>query len=425
MGKGSAPAAPNYSGLIQAANDQSARYAKIMDEQLQFSKDAYAHQLPYTDQIQDINLDTAQNASDFAKSQQAQYQQLYQPLAKKFVGEAQDYASPDKVARARGAAMGAVGAQFDAAGEAAKRNLESYGIDPSATRYQALDVGARTAKAAATAAAGTKSDTDRELAGLGLEAQALNIGNGLPGQVATTNNSGTAAGASGVNSGNSTYGAVAGALGNPTAWGGLSTNALGTAGSLTSQGYQASLGQYTANQNSSSGIGSALGAGLGIASMFFEDGGYVPPEMSPSGGAVTDDIPASVDGSPQPQAAINAGEFIMPQRTTNYYGTKHLQGLIDKADAAMGVEPQPSGPELGPAVGGESPPPVQAGALPINPQPQIRMARGGRVPAIGGAGGRFAGGNSRIGAVPARRQMPSPYPGGSGAGAVRSAIPGV
>lgn len=393
MGKSSsAPQAPDFSGLINAANAQSARYAELMDEQLQFSKDAYAHQLPYTDKIQEIQLDTAQDAAEFAKGQRAQYENLYRPLAEEFVGAARDYTSEDKMARARGTAMATVGAQFDTAGEAAKRSLESFGIDPTATRYAGLDIGARTAKAAATAAAANKSDTDRELTGLGLQSQAINMGNGLPGQVVASQGVGTAAGAAGVGAGNSTYGSFAPALGNPTAWGGLSSNALGQAGSFTNMGYQGQLGQYQANQQNSSGIGSILGIGASLAGKYFgfEEGGLVPeeadgsipmaggvvpPGMSPSGGAMTDDVPAQVGPGPAigggggpPEARINVNEFVLPEDVTMWMGEEKLQKMIMKAreDKAKAV----AQPERRPAVGG-SPPPVQAGALPIRPQPQM------------------------------------------------------
>jgi len=507
MKGGGAPAAPNYSGLIGAATDQANKYNALMQQELDFAKGAYNDQLPYTQKIQALNLDTAQNASDFAKSQQAQYQQLYQPLQAKFVQQAQDYNSPDEVAKARGAAMGTVGQQFDAAGDAAKRSLESYGIDPSATRFAALDVGTRTAKAAATAAAGTQSDVQRQLTGLGLEGQALNIGNGLPGQIAAGQNTSTAAGAAGNAAGNSTYSTYSGALGNPTAFGALGNQSLGLAGQLTGQQYQGQLGQFNANQSASSGIGSLLGAGLGAAgSIFggpiggflgsalgniggsalgggsgitFADGGAVPvagsavpTDMSPSGGAQTDDVSAQVGpalpGAPAPQAKINAGEFIFPKDVANWLGEEKLQKMIVKAreaKAQAGAKPQqapaPSAPSSqalqigGPhmAAGGVVPaparPPMVAAvspassgahqdmALPVRGPalsnrsvPTAHVPRAGiphaNVPRIVVAAPGAGGGAGHISALPVgRRRMPAPYPGGSGAGAVRSAIPGV
>lgn len=53
-----------------------------------------------------------------------------------------------------------------------------------------------------------------------------------------------------------------------------------------------------------------------------EDSHYVDPSLSPSGGEVTDDVPAMV----------NAGEFVIPERTVDWYGEQYFQKLIMKAD---------------------------------------------------------------------------------------------
>ena len=54
--------------------------------------------------------------------------------------------------------------------------------------------------------------------------------------------------------------------------------------------------------------------------------------------ARTDSIPAMIDGE-QP-AALNSGEFVFPTDVTNYYGTKMLGGMIEKArQGANGSKP--------------------------------------------------------------------------------------
>jgi hypothetical protein len=297
-----------------------------------------------------------------------------------------------------------------------------------------------------------------------------------------------------VGSGNSTYSTYSGALGNPAAFGSLANSALGTTGSLMGQSYQNQLGAFNANQNSSSGIGSVLGAGLGMASQFikFKKGGAVPPpsaltigsptsrssvphpgvqmslprnmhryanvplpmkfagggaipmagqtvppQMSPSGGAQTDDVPATVSGGALPaRANINVGEFIMPKDVTNWIGQKALQQQVLKARKEMAspadapAHPQSGSQPVMPQQGAPGAP--NGGALPVGgPRPPVRVAGpshyagGGAVrrPVVAAPGA--AGGAGRSGALPVRPLRPAPYPGGSGAGAVRSAIPGV
>jgi uncharacterized membrane protein YeaQ/YmgE (transglycosylase-associated protein family) len=302
----------------------------------------------------------------------------------------------------------------------------------------------------------------------------------------------TGSGSAGVGSGNSTYSTYSGALGNPAAFGSLANSALGTTGSLMGQSYQNQLGAFNANQNSSSGIGSVLGAGLGAAMMFVKKGGAipdpaalqigsptsrssvphpgvpmslprnmhryanvpvpmkfaggggvpmagqtVPPQMSPSGGAQTDDVPATVLGGALPGVAkINVGEFVMPKDVTNWIGQKALQQQVLKARKEMATpadapaHPQSGGQPVMPQRGAPGAP--NGGALPVGgPRPPVRVAGpshyagGGAVrrPVVAAPGA--AGGAGRFGALPVRPLRPAPYPGGSGAGAVRSAIPGV
>lgn len=71
----------------------------------------------------------------------------------------------------------------------------------------------------------------------------------------------------------------------------------------------------------------------------------IPTSASPSGGAQTDDVSAVGPGNSPMR--VNAGEFILPQRTVQHYGTKFLQNLIAKGDKAQGLPDQgPAGPEM-------------------------------------------------------------------------------
>lgn len=66
-------------------------------------------------------------------------------------------------------------------------------------------------------------------------------------------------------------------------------------------------------------------------------GGMVPPGMSPSGGAVTDDIPAVINdaqGRPAGRAQINDGEFIFSAPAVREIGVDKLRKMHQKAVAA-------------------------------------------------------------------------------------------
>ena len=161
--------------------------------------------------------------------------------------------------------------QFNAARKSALSGLESYGIDPSQTRYGALDLGTRVQQAAATAAAGTQSRRNTEATGLALQGEAINIGKGYPGQVAQSYGTATSAGGAGLGAANQGFATGAGAMGNPTAWGALGNSGLNTGISALHTGYGDELSGVTANNNIQQAgwkmAGSLVGSALGAASM--------------------------------------------------------------------------------------------------------------------------------------------------------------
>lgn len=121
-------------------------------------------------------------------------------------------------------------------------------------------------------------------------------------------------------------GTAAGALATPVAYGTAASNAYMNAAETQNIGYQNEL--QAAQYNYATGPGALL-QGIGsIAGMFsgkggfgFAEGGSVDPELSPSGGAILDDVPAR----------LTAGEFIVDEDTRNWYGEKFFHDLKEKA----------------------------------------------------------------------------------------------
>jgi hypothetical protein len=175
---------------------------------------------------------------------------------------------------------------------------------------------------------------------------------------------------------------------------------------MMTAGWQAQQQKNQQDQQSDSGIGTALGFGASLltapmtgggsvfGSLFAEEGGKiprrfangggipddpmggdpmmggdpgtsVPPELSPSNGAIPDDIPAQVDDGSQIQ--VNAGEFVIPKDVVSWLGEKGMQQFILKARKEMGDPNQaPAQPEPGPgAPPGQPPIPSRGvGAIP-------------------------------------------------------------
>ena len=284
-GKGSAPAPPDYSALA-ASSDTAARLARqTSSEQLDFAKQQYNQQAPLTAQFMQNMMDTSNLSMDaqrqnMANAQNSQdfYTSTYRPIESSFATQAQEYNSPARAAERSAAAQGDVAAAFAGQRSAALQTLEGFNIDPSQTRYGALDLGARISQAAAQAGAGTTSRNQTEATGLALQGEAINIGRGYPGQVAqaygTATNAGNAAagqGGAGINAGLNTSSTYANMMGSPTQWAGLSNQATGMGINAMNTGFGNQMAQFNANtaiaQNQASGLGGLAGAAIGAAAV--------------------------------------------------------------------------------------------------------------------------------------------------------------
>jgi hypothetical protein len=110
-----------------------------------------------------------------------------------------------------------------------------------------------------------------------------------------------------------------------------SNAALGTWGNTLNQGYSNALAGWNAANNTSSGVGSALGGAAGLALAFAADGGMmgegetpggsVPAAASPTGGKGTDDV----------RAALTVGEFVVPKDVVAWMGEKKMHDMIVKS----------------------------------------------------------------------------------------------
>lgn len=336
--KSKAPPPPDYTPIAQAS-EESAKYAfQLGKEQLAWAKQQYAGDRQIIDSVvraamrrQDVN---DQNAAD----DRSRYERLYQPLEDTAIKEARDFASPERERFEMARAEASVAQQAEAARRNATQNLESYGVDPSSTRFAALDLGARVQQAAAQAGAGNQARAQTEAIGRSLRSEAINVGRGYPGQVAGTYATALQSGAQGANTALAGTASGANTMGTGAQWTGMGNQALGTWGNTLNMGYQNQLGQYQANQQSSSGLGSLLGAGMGLLGSSTNaagasglallglaeggsvtPGGNVPTEASPTRGQAIDDVPAR----------LTAGEFVVPKDVASWKGEEFFQKLID------------------------------------------------------------------------------------------------
>jgi hypothetical protein len=371
MGKKSdAPKPPDY-GPLAAASEKSAAYAYDLAKQQQaWAEKVYADNKGVSDIIIDKALGELDRQSADAQRARERYQSLFEPLEEQLAQEAQEYSTPERQEMEAGKAEADVAAQFATARQTAQDRLEAYGVDPSSTRSGALDLGTRVAEAAAQASAGNQARTQVENTGRALRSEAINVGRGYPGQINASSAAAGQAGNQAVNTGLATTASGAQTMGTGQGWQQLGNSAIGTWGDILNTGYGNQLDAWKANQEASSGWGSALGLVGGLASKAFalaeggaipDPGRSVPVEASPSGGEVTDDVPATIEGAIP--ARLNAGEFVIPKDVMAWMGEKGMQQLIMKARKEMngGDETRPAQPD------------VQQEPVPLNGQGAIPM----------------------------------------------------
>jgi hypothetical protein len=263
--------------------------------------------------------------------------------------DAEQYGSEANKSFMMGRAIQNVNVAFEDARQKNLSTLEKFGINPSATRYGALDYGVRAAQAAAQAAAGTQAGLDvdetsramfsdaltRELQARGLDKEVLDmkrgmvdVGENAAGRNLLTAGAAQTAGGAGVDARLKTSELAGRHRTSTNDFLSSTSNLINTWTSALNTGYANSLKQQELEAQESSGIGSILGAVAGIGRSFFaQEGGEVPYELSPSGGAIPDDVPT----------LTTPGEFFFPQYATDFYGRDRLNKMLLKARDGMGI----------------------------------------------------------------------------------------
>ena len=258
------------------------------------------------------------------------------------------YASPQRIASEMGRAEAGVQQGAEAGRQNAIRDLQSYGIDPSSGRYAALDKANQVMAGAAAAGAGnqqreatTATGTQMAQAAQGLSEQNFQQGYGASnamnqllgtGMQLKYSPLGTVSSSSGQSSGSTQSTNESLNLGAPQNTGGGSaqgTHLMGQSGpGMTGPGnyWLAAKGGSAPDQTGYGGGDEAT------------TGGFVSQELSPSGGAATDDV----------QARLNSGEFVIPKDVAAWKGQEFFYKLMAQARtmrATAGSEQQQ--PQLG------------------------------------------------------------------------------
>ena len=345
----SAPPPPDtsqYSDALSADADTMRDWAQSMWDSGQQQMQQIGQ---YAQDFMGMSLPAAEEMFNWASTQRERFDEFVMPQMESLFKEAETYASKGEEDRQRGMAVQDIKSATEAQREAQLRKLESYGIDPSETRYAALDKQGATAEAALGALAANQAGERTKQIGRELRADAINVGSGFLQD----------ANASAVNAAN--VGGMGSNVGNAAANTGIALqqgalpymqsaglNTSGAAGIVdTSYGREIDYAedQRAAESADAGGIG-GIASGLGAAMSFTPWGAAAGAGLTALGGGAEGGVVAvlptpgyahggevEAPGGPTQDAGairISDGEYIIPQDVVHKVGSNHFDKLIEK-----------------------------------------------------------------------------------------------
>ena len=355
FGKSDAPDAPDYSALSEASKYQADLQYKASQEQLDWSRKQWAEQKGTLDQIMSVAMPQMRGMWEDSKADRDRYEREYMPIESDYLKQVSGWDTPERRAEAVAQTQSDISQQFEIQRQNALQRLEGYGIDPSQTRSQALDLGVRMQEATAKAA-GSKNARDQiEREGLELKGGTIPMGRGLVTQAKE--------GAEGSRSASNLAGGAAGGwqeagkvMGTGMDWAAQAGNTMGNWANSMTQQHEANIGAYNAENAWVGNLMQAAGAGAGAyaggkAGANAAEGGEIQALPSPQGevrgpGGPTDDaIPVRMSDK----------EYVVPADVVHRKGTEFFDKLIKKtqedlaereshaqvAQSAMALPPPP------------------------------------------------------------------------------------
>lgn len=325
MGKPRAPKAPPWDELLEFAETQAAMNNEVTQEFLSIHRDTSAAQEQRASEFWDTQRPAMEESMDFSREQRQRYREMGIPLEDALARDLQDWGSEDRTRARASEAAADVSNAFQQERAALASRLTGMGVDPSQVMSNGLAARLGVQEAATKAAAVTQSRRQSEAEALSMRGDAANLYRGIEASGAQQAQLGGQAGQAGIQAGAQAQQGT--------------TQGYGTAGQMIAQGGQMMSGafgaagniygnQVRAYETQMANSPAAVAGGLiGTALPFlFNEGGYVDPSMSPSRGALPDDVPARV----------SAGELVMPPETVAYHGIKTFNKLNEETARALG-----------------------------------------------------------------------------------------
>lgn len=337
-----APPPPDTSRFSQGMENMSRQYQTWASDMYANGQQQWQQLSDWTGQMMGMSLPAMEESFSWARDQRDRFNEYVMPQMQSLFSEADQYASKAEEDRQRGMAIQDVNAATEAQREAQLRKLESYGIDPSETRYQALDAQAGIAQGAMQALAANQAGERTKQIGRDLRSEAIDVGGRFlddasqAAQIASNTGANAMAGAA--NATNAGVNASGAAL--PYMQGGMTALDRGAGIVDTSYGRELEYAADVRDAESSDalglgGIGNAIGAGMSFIPGLGTAGQFLSGALTGKrqGAKAAEGGPVSAPGGPTGDAgalAISDGEYIVPADVVRKLGTNHFDKMIEK-----------------------------------------------------------------------------------------------
>lgn len=327
----SSPPKPPDLGPMQEASEQVARMnQQTAREQLEWAREQDALNRDLLQQVLDVQLPAMREQFTTAQADRARYEEMFRPFENQWAEEAKEYDTPERRALERSRALADVNTQFDAQRRNALQRLESFGVDPSQTRNAALDVGVRTAQAAAMAGAASGADRRVEDIGRALQSDVINLGRGALSNAAGFYGQAVGAGSAAQGNALNTTASGAQAIQSSLGFSNAALAGFNQSANIQNSGFQNQMQSWQAGADQTAGMLQAAG---GIAGMFMADGGDVNPRTGMYDGDGETIETGMGDGSGVDDAVpamLSDGEYVIPADVVRKKGEEFFDKLIEK-----------------------------------------------------------------------------------------------
>lgn len=328
------PPPPDLGPMSDASMEVGRIAAQTAREQLEWSREQDTMNRETLNRVLEVQLPAMRDQFENARDDRERWETLFRPMEDEFAKYAKEYDTPERRAAARARTTADLNTQFDASRRNSLQRLESYGVDPSQTRNAALDIGVRTAQAAAQAGAAGASDRRIEGKGEMLRGQAIQLGRGIVGGVGSQYAGAVGAGSNAVGGANQTTATSSNAINSTMGWGNQALGGYGGAANISTQGYGNQMQGWNAGQQQQAGMFQGFGDLVGMGLAMADGGMAINPNANVIEGEFTD-VTENVEGpgtgtSDSIPALLSDGEYVIPADVVRAKGEEFFDRLLEQ-----------------------------------------------------------------------------------------------